>query len=120
MCPNSGTKRTSEPNPTATERASNPYQRRSEGGYVFSIRQLDPENGRITGLTVEREGDREAVPDLHMVADEATWDSAGGWVLLRRPDPARRGLFLVVAGAAQLKTPLKVDVGVGANWDEAH
>jgi hypothetical protein len=31
---------------------------------------------------------------------------AGGVVLLRRPDPARRGLFLVVAGAAQLVSPL--------------
>jgi hypothetical protein len=31
---------------------------------------------------------------------------AGGVVLLRRPDPARRGLFLVVAGAAQLISPL--------------
>ncbi|MDD9370850.1 MAG: glycosyltransferase family 39 protein, partial [Acidimicrobiales bacterium] len=31
---------------------------------------------------------------------------AGGVVLLRRPDPARRGLFLVVAGAAQLIAPL--------------
>ena len=31
---------------------------------------------------------------------------AGGVVLLRRPDPARRGLFLVVAGAAQLVPPL--------------
>lgn len=30
----------------------------------------------------------------------------GGVVLLRRPDPARRGLFLVVAGAAQLVPPL--------------
>ena len=31
---------------------------------------------------------------------------AGGVVLLRRPDPARRGLFLVVAGVAQLLSPL--------------
>ena len=31
---------------------------------------------------------------------------AGGVVLLRRPDPARRGLFLVVAGVAQLVAPL--------------
>jgi hypothetical protein len=30
----------------------------------------------------------------------------GGVVLLRRPDPARRGLFLVVGGAAQLISPL--------------
>jgi lipopolysaccharide export system permease protein len=53
----------------------------SEDGYVFSIRQLDPENGRIAGLTVEREGDRVSVPDLHMVVEEAAWDSAGGWTL---------------------------------------
>jgi DNA polymerase I len=26
----------------------------------------------------------------------------------------------LMSGAAQLRTPLKVDVGVGANWDEAH
>ena len=31
---------------------------------------------------------------------------AGGVALLRRPDPARRGLFLVVSGAAQLISPL--------------
>ncbi len=31
---------------------------------------------------------------------------AGGVILLRRPDPARRGLFLVVAGAVQLVSPL--------------
>ncbi len=26
----------------------------------------------------------------------------------------------LMSGAAQLRTPLKVDVGVGENWDEAH
>ena len=31
---------------------------------------------------------------------------AGGVVMLRRPDPARRGLFLVVSGVAQLISPL--------------
>lgn len=30
----------------------------------------------------------------------------GGVVLVRRPDPARRGIFLVAAGAAQLLSPL--------------
>lgn len=30
----------------------------------------------------------------------------GGVIMLRRPDPGRRGLFLVVAGAAQLISPL--------------
>jgi len=66
-----------------TLQSRNDFVYRSEGGYVFSIRQLDPENGRITGLTVEREGDRESAPDLHMVADEATWDSVSGWTLHR-------------------------------------
>jgi lipopolysaccharide export system permease protein len=53
----------------------------SEGGYVFSIRQLDPDRGTIHGLAVEREGDRAEVPHLHAIAEEARWDSAGGWRL---------------------------------------
>jgi lipopolysaccharide export system permease protein len=52
---------------------------RSKDGFVFSIRQLDPDRGRISGLAVEREGDRGTVPDMHAIAEEATWDSAGGW-----------------------------------------
>src|SRR5690606_21611769 len=64
-----------------TLQSRNDFVYRSEGGYVFSVRQLDPEAGRITGLTVEREGDRESAPDLHMVAEEASWDSATGWTL---------------------------------------
>jgi lipopolysaccharide export system permease protein len=51
----------------------------SEDGFVFSIRQLDPDRGRISGLAIEREGDRGTVPDLHAVAEEATWDSTAGW-----------------------------------------
>jgi DNA polymerase-1 len=26
----------------------------------------------------------------------------------------------IMEGAAQLRTPLRVDMGMGANWDEAH
>jgi DNA polymerase-1 len=26
----------------------------------------------------------------------------------------------LMSGAATLRTPLKVDAGIGANWDEAH
>jgi lipopolysaccharide export system permease protein len=54
----------------------------SKDGFVFSIRQLDPDRGRISGLAVEREGDRVSIPDLHAVAEEATWDSTGGWRFL--------------------------------------
>jgi DNA polymerase-1 len=32
----------------------------------------------------------------------------------------RQNAVSLMAGAAQLKVPLVVDVGVGANWDEAH
>ena len=30
------------------------------------------------------------------------------------------GLRNIMEGAAELKVPLKVDVGSGGNWDEAH
>jgi len=33
---------------------------------------------------------------------------------------ARRELSAAMGGAAQLRVPLKVEVGVGMNWDEAH
>ena len=32
----------------------------------------------------------------------------------------REGVIAAMADAAELKVPLVVDVGVGANWDEAH
>ncbi len=35
-------------------------------------------------------------------------------------DTVREGVIAAMAGAAELKVPLVVDVGVGANWDEAH
>ncbi|MBU6247452.1 MAG: DNA polymerase I [Xanthomonadaceae bacterium] len=35
-------------------------------------------------------------------------------------DAVREGVVARMSGAAQLKVPLLVDVGVGANWDEAH
>ncbi|GMU47085.1 MAG: DNA polymerase [Porticoccaceae bacterium] len=35
-------------------------------------------------------------------------------------DAARAGIARLMAGAAELAVPLVVDVGVGANWDEAH
>jgi DNA polymerase-1 len=35
-------------------------------------------------------------------------------------DAVREGVTTRMSGAAELKVPLLVDVGVGANWDEAH
>jgi len=35
-------------------------------------------------------------------------------------DTVRDGVVAAMAGAAELNVPLVVDVGVGANWDEAH
>jgi len=35
-------------------------------------------------------------------------------------DAARARVRGLMAGAAELRVPLKVDVGHGANWDEAH
>jgi DNA polymerase-1 len=35
-------------------------------------------------------------------------------------DTLRSGITSLMAGAAELAVPLVVDVGVGANWDEAH
>ncbi|MGH8377590.1 MAG: DNA polymerase, partial [Gammaproteobacteria bacterium] len=35
-------------------------------------------------------------------------------------DTLKREAPILMAGAAQLKVPLVVDVGVGSNWDEAH
>jgi lipopolysaccharide export system permease protein len=55
----------------------------SAEGWVLSVRQLDPDRGRIHGLAIEREGDRETRPDVHLIADQAVWDStAGGWTLM--------------------------------------
>jgi DNA polymerase-1 len=35
-------------------------------------------------------------------------------------DKVRRGLEERMSAAASLRVPLKVETGVGANWDEAH
>jgi DNA polymerase-1 len=35
-------------------------------------------------------------------------------------DAARAALTQIMESAAELTVPLKVDVGCGANWDEAH
>ena len=35
-------------------------------------------------------------------------------------EPVRDEIVTLMSGAAELAVPLKVDTGIGANWDEAH
>jgi DNA polymerase-1 len=39
---------------------------------------------------------------------------------LARVDEVRAGIIRIMESAAELAVPLRVDSGVGANWDEAH
>jgi DNA polymerase-1 len=59
----------------------------------------------------------EAVPArmIMQVHDELVFEVAEGAV-----DRVRNGIVSLMCGAAELSVPLKVDVGVGLNWDEAH
>jgi DNA polymerase-1 len=56
--------------------------------------------------------------DVHMlmqVHDELVFEVREDAV-----DAVRAGVVERMSGAAELAVPLLVDVGVGANWDEAH
>ena len=59
----------------------------------------------------------EAVPArmIMQVHDELVFEVAEGEV-----DRVRNGIVSLMCGAAELSVPLRVDVGVGRNWDEAH
>jgi DNA polymerase-1 len=52
---------------------------------------------------------------IMQVHDELVLEVRAGHV-----DPVREGVRERMAAAANLRVPLKVEVGVGANWDEAH
>lgn len=52
---------------------------------------------------------------IMQVHDELVFEVAANVV-----DDARREITRLMTGAAELKVALKVDVGTGANWDEAH
>ncbi len=59
----------------------------------------------------------ESVPAriIMQVHDELVFEVAGDAV-----DAVREGVRQHMSAAAQLRVPLKVEVGVGSNWDEAH
>ena len=61
--------------------ARNNFVYRTESGAVFSVRQLDAGRGRMMNLTVEKEGDLETLPAVHIVAQEAVYDTTSGWTL---------------------------------------
>ena len=55
---------------------------RSRQGYVYTIQRLNRQQGRITGVSVERAGDEPETPSLHIVAAEAVYaPETGDWTL---------------------------------------
>lgn len=54
---------------------------RTGDGYVYAIRRLNLEAGRLEGVTVEREGDPPDVPGISITAGEAVYSEGGGWTL---------------------------------------
>jgi DNA polymerase-1 len=52
---------------------------------------------------------------IMQVHDELVFEVDEGKV-----DAVRERVIELMSGAAELTVPLKVDVGVGSNWDEAH
>ncbi len=52
---------------------------------------------------------------IMQVHDELVFECAEAFV-----DEASQAIRAHMTGAASLKVPLVVDIGVGANWDEAH
>jgi len=58
---------------------------------------------------------RDDVRMLMQVHDELVFEVRADAV-----DAVRAGIEQHMTGAASLSVPLQVDIGVGANWDEAH
>ena len=55
---------------------------RSRDGYVYTVQRLNREQGRLTGVSVERPGDEPETPSLHIVAEDAIYDpQASSWTL---------------------------------------
>jgi lipopolysaccharide export system permease protein len=64
---------------TAYTRTEFVYSARN--GDVYAIQRLDAEAGRMNGITVQREGDGEGLPGLHVLAESGVYDSTGTWTL---------------------------------------
>jgi DNA polymerase-1 len=72
---------------------------------------------KLAMIAVQERIDRDAMATrmIMQVHDELVFE-----VPTAELDWARETLPKVMAGAATLAVPLVADVGVGANWDEAH
>lgn len=54
-----------------------------EDGRTVSARRLSVEEGKLVGVVMEHEGRGTGEPALHVMAEEAVWDSAQGWTFRR-------------------------------------
>ena len=55
---------------------------RSREGYVYTVQRLNREQGRLTGVSVERAGNEPETPSLHIVAENAVYSAdEGSWTL---------------------------------------
>lgn len=55
---------------------------RGRDGYVYTIQRLNREQGRLTGVSVERPGDEPETPSLHIIAREGIYSpESGSWTL---------------------------------------
>ena len=55
---------------------------RGRDGYVYTIQRLNREQGRLTGVSVERPGDEPETPSLHIVAQDALYEAESrSWTL---------------------------------------
>ncbi len=81
-------------------------------GRIFAIRRLDVADGRITGITVEREGDEPEVPSVHIYAPSAGYEPDVGWTLedgylrlMAGPDVERAFRFAALRTASFSEDP---------------
>ena len=62
-------------------RARTDFIYRDLDGHTFGIRRLEVEAARISGITIEREGNEPDVPSIHVYADRADYADSVGWTL---------------------------------------
>jgi lipopolysaccharide export system permease protein len=76
---------------TARHLARSDFVYRDLDGRIFGIRRLEVDDGEISGIIVEREGDEPEIPSVHTYAPSAVYDSVDGWTL-------RDGYLRLMAG----------------------
>lgn len=69
----------------------------ADDGHVLAARQLYVDEGRLYGVTMEREGNEPEVPTVHVMAREGRYDPGAGWTF-------ERGYLRVFLGADRERT----------------